>query len=69
MSVLSRRVRIRFNYMNAIRRKKFPVKFKWQAPGIAPLDEVFQPGLWGRSTCPDLVRMLAAHDGSSDFGP
>jgi len=55
--------------MNAIRRKKFPVKFKWQAPGIAPLDEVFQPGLWGRSTCPDLVRMLAAHDGSSDFGP
>src|SRR6267378_5857679 len=30
MSMLSRRVRMRFNYMNAIRGKKFPAKFKWQ---------------------------------------
>src|SRR6266849_8319275 len=39
---------MRFNYWNATPRKKFPAKLKWQSPGMARRDEVFQHGLKGR---------------------
>jgi len=49
---------MRFNYMNAIQRKKFPVKFKWQG----------QFSVFSFQFLVFSFLLLAVHDGSSDFG-